>query len=93
VMFEATCGNELPNPLKGLTKLTKAPPDHPFVSFVSAFPHPQISETDGLPPRRAAKLSFTVNFLTAVSLAAGRAISTSFSVTLWTQMPEQLGLA
>ncbi len=62
-MFEATSRSELPNPQKALTKLTKVPLTTPFVSFVSAFLPSQISETDVLPPRRPAKLSFRRAFL------------------------------
>ena len=53
---------EFANVTFALTKLTKARYGHPFVSFVSAFPHPQISKTDVPPPRRPVQLSFTREF-------------------------------
>jgi hypothetical protein len=57
-MFQATSRSELPNPQKALTKLTKGVVRGTFVSFVSAFLHPQTSKTAVLPPRRPRKLSF-----------------------------------
>ncbi|MFL6354283.1 MAG: DUF3987 domain-containing protein [Bryobacteraceae bacterium] len=62
VMSRASCKSELPNPQKALTKLTKGVVRGTFVSFVSAFPHPPISTTDVLPPRRPANRSFARAF-------------------------------
>jgi hypothetical protein len=58
-MFEEISKSELPNPQKGLTKLTKGVVRGAFVSFVSGFLHPQIAKKDVLPPSRHAELSFT----------------------------------
>jgi hypothetical protein len=62
VIFEATSWRELPNPQKALTKLTKGVVRGTSVSFVSGFPHPQISKRDMLPPSRPAEVSFTRQF-------------------------------
>ncbi|MGI8961480.1 MAG: hypothetical protein ACR2IV_17320 [Bryobacteraceae bacterium] len=96
-MGEATSWSEIPIPQKALTKLTKGVFRGTFVSFVSAFPHPQISKTDALPPRLPAQLSLTVNISRTVNLASGKrfTLPTLFvnARASLPQMTEELGLA
>jgi hypothetical protein len=63
--------SELPNPQKALTKLTKVPLTTPFVSFVSAFLHPQIAKSDVAAAESLHQLPFTRAFSTTVELARG----------------------
>ena len=61
-MFEATSWSELPNPQKGLTKLTKLPFTTRLSVLSVLFRIDGASETEMLPPRRPGKPSFTRQF-------------------------------